>query len=279
MAADLKYAVKRIVMTIAALWGRIWPGSAESVRILTFHSIGFRNHGTNVKPDLFEKQMEWLAEHGNVISLEKAAQGVPGVAITFDDGYLDNLIYAAPVLDRLGLPATLFIVAGRMGGHLDHDPIVPEAALLTWQDVRELEDRGFTIGAHSLTHRQLSSLDESEQRQEILGSARALAARLGHRIEAFAYPFGSFADYTPLTQDLVKEAGFIFAVSNRFGVNIPGKADRWALRRIWVDAADDLKSFKWKVDGRLDVLCLLDSRLGLLFRHGLNRLFKRLHLA
>jgi len=61
------------------------------------------------------------------------------------------------------------------------------------------------------------------------------------------------------------------AVSNRYGPNPPG-ADRWTLRRIWIDASDSLPTFQAKVTGRLDSLALLDSGWGLRARRALNRL-------
>jgi len=247
------------------------PAPRATSRILTYHSIGLRDHDMNVRPDPFRRQMEWLACHAEVITLADAADPKPGVAVTFDDGYRDNLLNAAPILRELDIPATVFIVAGRVGGMLDHDTAPETAALLTWDEIRGLEAMGFTIGAHTLTHRRLSQLDPEEQREEIAGCARSLEENLGHAPAAFAYPFGSSADYTPLSKQLVRESGFAFAVSNRYGPNGPG-ADRWALRRIWIDATDTLESFKAKVEGRLDLLAVLDSGAGLRARRALNRM-------
>lgn len=224
----------------------------------------------NVPPGDFRAQMEWLASHAEVISLGQAAGLAPGVAITFDDGYRDNLLYAAPILDELGFPATVFVVAGRVGGMLDHDTDPVTAALLTWDEVRELESIGLTIGAHTLSHRRLSGLPEEEQRREIGGCVEVLEKELGHSISAFAYPFGSAMDYTELTKRLVRESGFAFALSNRYGPNRPGTADPWALRRIWVDATDTLATFEAKVNGRLDLLAVLDSGMGIRARRLLN---------
>jgi peptidoglycan/xylan/chitin deacetylase (PgdA/CDA1 family) len=242
----------------------------SGLRILTYHSIGERDHDMNVRPEQFVEQMEWLATHENVLPLDAALDAEDGIIVTFDDGYRDNLLNAAPVLKKLGLRATVFIVAGRVGSFLDHDAPGAPNELMTWQEIRQWIECGLGVGCHSMTHRRLSQLSEDEQRAEIVDSTRLLRERTSRPTEAFAYPFGSAADYNAISTQLVREAGFTCGLSNRYGVN-GRERDRWALRRIWVDATDDLKTFRAKVDGTLDGLALLDSNAGLAARRTLNR--------
>lgn len=266
-----KRFIKRGVKRFGMLAGR--PFRMTGSRILTYHSVGERDHEMNVRPGDFRAQMAWLSEHCEVVPLPAALEGDGGVAVTFDDGYRDNLLNAAPVLKELSIPATFFVVAGCLGGMLDHDSDPVTSVLMTWEEVAELEGMGFSIGAHTLSHRRLCSLGEDEQHAEIEGSKQLLEEHLGHAVEAFAYPFGSSADYDDTSERLVRECGFAYAVSNRYGVNGPD-ADRWTLRRIWIDATDDLRMFRAKVDGRLDVLSALDSQLGVRARRALNRLLQ-----
>jgi len=241
--------------------------------ILTYHSVGTRDHEMNVTPAAFREQMTWLADNARVVPLSEAVETAEGVAITFDDGYRDNLIEAAPVLDALRLPATVFAVPGRMGAWLDHDTHVPEARLMSWDELRKLAANGWTIGGHTVNHPRLSALDADEQRREIADCKRDLEQQLGARVDSFAYPFGSGLDYTATTRGIVRECGFAYAVSNRFGVNHM-HADRWALRRIWVDRSDTLESFRAKVEGRLDRLAWLDSPVGIRARRLMNQLLR-----
>jgi len=263
-----KHAVKRAVKHCAMLLGPLTR--RRGLRILTYHSVGARDHDMNVRPEQFREQMEWLAKDKCVIPLDAALETEESVVITFDDGYRDNLVNAAPVLHALGLPATVFIVAGRVGGILDHDTSDPSNKLMRWPDIEQWLAGGFNIGCHSMTHRRLSQLSEEEQRGEIIDSARLLRERFSYPVEAFAYPFGSAADYDATSIRVVREAGFTLALSNRYGVN-ELERDRWALRRIWIDATDDLGTFRAKVEGRLDVLSILDSPAGLAARRSLNR--------
>lgn len=263
-----KAMVKRLVKAGALRLGPLCRRAGG--RILTYHSVGPRDHDMNVTAEAFQAQMAWLAANANVVPLESALDKADAVAITFDDGFVDNLVHAAPVLRSLGLPATCFVVAGRLGGLLEGEPDPSRGRLMTAGDLGELEAHGVRIGAHTMTHPHLSAQSAAQQREEIGQSKRVLEDILGHEVPTFAYPFGSAADYTDETVALVREAGFDLAVTNRYGANRPG-ADRWTLRRIWIDRTDDLRLFQAKIEGRLDALMLLESRAGLGARSLLNR--------
>jgi peptidoglycan/xylan/chitin deacetylase (PgdA/CDA1 family) len=242
----------------------------ELPRILTYHSVGERDHEMNVLPEMFQEQMYWLAANAPVISLADAMEGMPGVAITFDDGYRDNLINAAPVLFHLEFPATFFVVPGRLGGMLDHDHDLATSRLMSWDDVLKLQSLGMTIGAHTMTHARLARLDRVAQEYEIAECKAILEDGLGRDVAAFAYPFGSAADYDAISRELVQAAGYDFAVSNRYGA-LHLDEGRWDARRIWIDRTDSLESFIAKVDGRLDALAYLETDWALRARRGINR--------
>ena len=101
------------------------PGRARDPRgiVLLYHRIAGVSdvHGLNVSPHAFESQLEWLQSTCNVVTMDTLLQtssyDLPerSVAITFDDGYLDNLQIAAPMLERFGLPATYFVTTRWLG--------------------------------------------------------------------------------------------------------------------------------------------------------------------
>lgn len=268
-----KNAVKRGIKSGAALLNGVLPSQGSAVRILTYHSVGDRDHEMNVTCEQFAAQMRWLQEHANVLPVGDAARGKPGIAITFDDGYLDNLINAAPILAEFSFPATVYMVAGMAGGHLGHDAIAENTRLMSWDELRTLESAGVTIGAHSMTHARLSTLSSDVQRIEIVECARRLEQELRHSIESFAYPYGSALDYNDESIRLVQEAGFQHAVSNRYGSVLP-KSSKWALPRIWIDGTDSVESFALKASGGLDILSLQDSYIGIRSRRVLNRILR-----
>nr|WP_239523300.1 polysaccharide deacetylase family protein [Geodermatophilus normandii] len=75
-------------------------------------------YGLAVHPDRFAAHVEELVRRGAVVPLEELVTGRQRgqIAVTFDDGYVDNATVAAPLLSSAGLPATWFITAGRLGG-------------------------------------------------------------------------------------------------------------------------------------------------------------------
>jgi peptidoglycan/xylan/chitin deacetylase (PgdA/CDA1 family) len=244
------------------------PGRA---RILTYHSVGERRHEMNVRLNDFEEQMAWLDGRVPVIPLEAAIDGEAGVAITFDDGFVDNLRHAAPVLQSHGFPATVFMVAGRAGSCLDGEPDPRLGRLMDWEELAELAAMGIEVGGHTLNHPRLARLDARAQRDEIAGCRDLLEQKLQRPVRAFAYPYGSALDYNAESMAAVREAGYAFACSNRYGPVDPDGC-RWEARRIWIDATDSLPLFVAKVTGRLDTLRWLDSPMGIRLRRTLNGL-------
>lgn len=268
--SSLKRIIKTGVKKMTGIAGMLICTPLPHGRILTYHSVGARAHEMNVSPEAFRAQMRWLADRCEVLPLETVARESRGLAITLDDGYLDNVRNALPILREFGLHATVFLATGRMGGFLDHDVPCADANVMTWEDARQWLDAGLAVGAHTRSHPRLSRLAPEEQRAEICGSRDDIEANLGLLPDTFAYPFGSAADYDAHSVEIARMAGFSLAVSNRYGVNGPD-ADPFTLRRIWIDASDDMRMFIAKVTGRLDLLACLESPLALALRRRLNR--------
>jgi peptidoglycan/xylan/chitin deacetylase (PgdA/CDA1 family) len=120
-----------------------------------------------------------------------AADIRPGcVALTFDDGLLDNLEQLAPIVRDEGAAATTFVTTGWMG---KAHPSVPYARNMTADEVRELHRCGIEIGAHTVTHPDMRTLSFEQSREEVRASREELAEITGAPVDVFAYPFG-FAD-------------------------------------------------------------------------------------
>jgi len=214
--------------------------------------------------------MNWLKEKQiSVRSVEEILSGEVGIALTFDDGYVDNLTHALPILKMYNFPATVFVVAGKLGETLEHDEPNEASRLMQADELVRLSDAGIEIGAHTLTHPRLAKLKHEEQRREIVESVDKLAGILGKKIKGFAYPYGSILDYDVWSKECVAESGCTYAVSNRFGP-VQANSDPWAARRIWIDASDSLTNFQCKVLGKLDGLWVLDSKPAMFSRRILN---------
>lgn len=168
-----------------------------------------------VDPRSFARQMAWLKGHGfhaitqlqayNAIALGSPLPSHP-VLITFDDGYRDVLGKAAPILRRLRMHATAYVITGRVSG--------PDPSFLTWPELARLQRDGFDIGSHTVTHRDLPTLTPSELQAELVASRRTLERKLHTRVQWFAYPYGR---YDAQVVAAARSAGYVLAVTTRGG--------------------------------------------------------------
>jgi peptidoglycan/xylan/chitin deacetylase (PgdA/CDA1 family) len=231
-----------------------WPAYARAnrLRILMYHSVSGRSDDRlAVKPDQFAAEMQFLAEQGfRVLSLAEACQRLSTagdltrtIVLTFDDGYRDFLTTAVPVLEQNHFPATLFVVTGmaeaqgRRNGN--------QKTLLSPAEIAEIKARGFSLGSHTVTHPDLTSLDEEKMSRELLDS-RAAITEWGETFIPFAYPGGAF---TQRERDAVERAGYDCAVivGGRWGNGLD--TDRFLLQREPMLASDSLDWFKKRVGG------------------------------
>src|ERR1019366_5297773 len=158
---------------------------------------------------LFQRQMAWLKENGwQGLNVSQALfyPAQPSVCITFDDGCETDLIAAAPVLRQFGFSATFYLTAGFLG----------TPGYLTASQVRELDQQGFQIGCHSMTHSYLSDLTEPELKREVVDAKLHIEQILGHPIEHFSCPGGR---YDQRTLHMARQAGFATVANSQFDAN------------------------------------------------------------
>lgn len=166
--------------------------------ILTYHSIDGSGSPISVAPEEFQAHVRWLAGSGvRVVPLAELLAlpaGADAVALTFDDAFLNFGEAAAPLLLEHGLPATLFVVPGHVGGTNAWGGVrsdrVPTLPLLGWEALAALAERGIVLGAHTLTHPHLTQLSGAALAEELGGGAAAIARETGRQPDALAYPYG-----------------------------------------------------------------------------------------
>lgn len=202
-----------------------------------------------VRPEVFEEQLRYLYDAGfYTMGLEEwwgfmqAQKPIPGraVLLTFDDGYLDFLNYAWPLLKRYGFSAIVFLVASQIGHSNSWDQIYgEEVPLLGWKEIHQLQDEGVEFGSHTATHPYLTGLSPTDVVHEAARSRAILERGLKRPVTAFAYPHGA---EDQMVQHLVGACGYIFGLSCRPGPS--GFQDSLlALPRIEVSGFDGPKEF------------------------------------
>ncbi|WP_176048762.1 polysaccharide deacetylase family protein [Burkholderia sp. BCC1644] len=182
-----------------------------------------RLRSLSVAPDAFRRQMSLFKRLGyrglSVRELQPYLRGKHSgkvFGISFDDGFLNVLTHAMPVLDELGFTATCYFVAGRFGGENDWDAGADTARspLMTCEDMLVWRDHGHEIGSHTLDHVALSQVPGYESDHQVSESKRRLEALSGQRVESFCYPYG---DLDARVRDQVADAGYGNATTTRRG--------------------------------------------------------------
>ena len=220
------------------------PGTLGGIRcyvaelmipILTYHRVGEGReaHVPTVGLARFERQMAFLARHRyQVIAIDAFAEALisgralprRGAMITFDDGYDDNAVNAAPILGRFGFPSTVFVSPLQIG----------TPGFMTWDQVRGAQAQGMTIGSHTLHHTYLPPLSEAQVKRELTESKQLIEQQIGRPVHWLSYPIGG---YTPTITRLAEAAGYRAAFTTNRGVS-KRTTDRFAVRRIKVTDRD-----------------------------------------
>jgi peptidoglycan/xylan/chitin deacetylase (PgdA/CDA1 family) len=245
-----------------AWWRR--PVDEALPRILMYHMIkrheGGKFRGLRVSPEMFERQVRYLAERGwtfltmsELVRRSKSGELPPrSVAITFDDGYEDNFTHALPILEKYDAKATLYLVVDRhdrewssrrkaknRDGELKREPKLSD------EQVRKMLESGrIELGSHTMTHDNLLLLDREGKRWEIFASKEEIERRFGVVCESFCYPFGLYDEEDVA---LAKEAGYTSATTTEAGIDDPRTADPYRLRRITVSGKDNFPAFLLKL--------------------------------
>jgi peptidoglycan/xylan/chitin deacetylase (PgdA/CDA1 family) len=194
-------------------------GAAAYVPILMYHYIRFIDpaidelgYNLSITPDDFAQQLAWLHEQGyTTVSMTTAQQCLRGeiacppkpIALTFDDGYEDAYSTVLPIMQDYGMRGTFYIVNSFVG----------QPGYMNWEQLAALRDAGMEIGAHTVSHLDLTTLDQVTAAYEISQSKAELDNRLGINVTSFCYPAG-FYDWN--IEALVQAAGFTNATTTRW---------------------------------------------------------------
>ncbi|GJF31993.1 hypothetical protein KNE206_46930 [Kitasatospora sp. NE20-6] len=229
------------------------PG--EGATLLIYHRIG---GGTADELDVptaaFTAQMDLLADlpPGRVVSLDEATDRLaagrrtPSAVLTFDDGFADVYDHAWPLLKERGLPFTVYLASGHVGGAMRWEGSTAKGAPapgLDWDQLREMTASGLcTVANHTRTHARPVLLTTAE----LDGCNDDVEEHLGTRPRHFAYTWG-----VPVPHMAVAlRARFRTAATGEVGRNLPG-SDPARFCRVPVRRTDPIDFYRAKLHGRL----------------------------
>lgn len=258
----IRSAIHSTLATVDLLLGRKKP----LITILCYHSIASDNWYFSNSFEQFSDHITALSKEYDFISLSEVEAYIkgrkiitrPSIVITFDDGY-KNVLSVAPLLKKHGVKPTLFILANpEQANRLEMDNTLP---LMSWSEIKKLQESGWEIGCHTVTHANLSILTTEKQTQEIKSAKKIIEKKLGYTCHSIAYPRGK---YTTNTLDLVGEANYKVAVTMDEKI-IDQSTNVHAIPRIGINASHSAQE-----------LITLNSPSAILFRHWVGKLLNNM---
>ena len=221
--------------------------------ILCYHGLGHSDrardpHLLQVPVATFRHQIGLLAAAGFAfVTVSEFAARIadpgppPGlIALSFDDGWGNLAEVLPPVLSTYSAPATLFVTTGLIGKPNPWLPADGGALMLTEESLRRLAALGIELGAHTVTHPNLTKLDTVSVLTEMNESKRTLEGLFGGVVQTMAYPSCA---YTETTTRCAESAGYTSAVTCSY----QGSWRRYELRRVLVTRRDTGLTFAAKL--------------------------------
>ena len=237
------------------------------IPVLMYHHVNPQGNFINVTPRNFEAHMRYLHRHGFTtlhtgemlsILLGHTAPPKKPVMITFDDGWLDNWVYAFPAMKKYGIKAAIFVITSlipgngrRMRSDEGDVPVLPEhracqhlvdaggasEVMLSWEELREMADSGLVeIQSHTHTHQRYDKLyTDREKRKDVLKqelktSKEIIEEKLGMACDAICWPWGKYhREYVEVARSL----GYRLMFTTEKGTNTHG-TEPWRIQRITI---------------------------------------------
>ena len=245
-------SARTIVKRVATVADRVAP-PPDGLTVLIYHRVGGGSASeVDLDPAEFERQLEHLVAHHDVLSIDdalarlSAGDSTPSTVITFDDGTADFTDVVVPLLERHRVPATLYVATRFVDEQVEFPWGAPPAS---WAGLREAASTGLvTLGSHTHSHWLLDRADAATIADDLDRSIELLAEHTGAMPTHFAYP--KALPGSPSAEVAVRRR-FVSAALAGNRVNRAGRID---LHRVWrtpVQRSDGFEFFAAKAAGGL----------------------------
>jgi peptidoglycan/xylan/chitin deacetylase (PgdA/CDA1 family) len=236
-----------------------------AIPVLMYHHVNTEGSFINVSPRRFESHIKYLQESGytslnasDLLGIFHGTRNPPDkpVVITFDDGWLDNWLFAFPILKKCGMKAIIFVVTslihekgkrmrsdeGTVKGLPTHkecqkmvDSGSAQDVMLSWEEIREMENTGLIdIQSHTHTHQRWDKVypDHKERmktiNEELKISKEIIEEKLKKKCDALCWPWGKYNDEYV---EAAKSSGYKLLFTTEKGANTPATGT-WKIKRI-----------------------------------------------
>lgn len=192
--------VRNLVLNTLGTFKKPKPG----IHILNGHRIQ-----KEAEPQTFRDLLKALSEKVEFVRFEKAVSMIvnqekpskPFVAFSFDDGFIECYDIFAPVLEEFDTNAIFFINPNYVEGneayinHFNEDIVLTHDRVpMRWQHLRELSQRGFLIGAHTMDHYMINNGSTETLTYQIVTCKKIIEENTGKACEYFAFPYGKLSE-------------------------------------------------------------------------------------
>jgi protein-tyrosine phosphatase len=244
------------VLVVCGMHKRLLHGKAI---VVAFHSITAGKSGGALRCSVedFERYCRFFARHMKTETLtrmvEQLEKGSPlhgELAITFDDGYADNVELALPILSRWSLRATFYVTTGFIQTQtqaLWDTKANLRSRWMTWEQVRQLVNAGHELGAHTVTHINLATATAEQAESELRQSRDDIAAQAGIAPSHFAVPYGRAFPALDQTAAIARNLGFRSVSLCRGGI-VPQGTRTTRIERWPINPSAYLSPYGWLAD-------------------------------
>lgn len=253
-----------IVVAIACfLWIYLVVLSQRGIPVLMYHKVSpDHTDDLTVSVSQLEEHLQFLQSSGyqilplaRLVASVSAKEKLPAKAVflTFDDGYLNNLHYAYPILSEYNAPATIFLPTNYMGGKSTWDKNAED--LMSIDQLKSLNPSLISFGLHSHRHQNYKTLSIEAITDDLQNNSQYFRENALPFLPAFAYPYGGRPKNKMLLQQMkekMQAMGIViaFRIGNRLNRSFN---NAYEIQRLDIRGTDSFEVFQKKLKGKMKV--------------------------
>lgn len=237
--------------------------SQRGIPVLMYHKVTPEHtDDLTVSVSQLEQHLQFLQSNGyQILPMARLAASVSAkeklpakaVFLTFDDGYLNNLQYAYPILLEYNAPATIFLPTNYIGSKSTWDKNADD--LMSIDQLKSLNPSLISFGLHSHTHQSYKNLGIDSITDDLKNNLQYFRENALPFVPAFAYPYGGRPKNKMLLQQMkekMQAMGIViaFRIGNRLNRSFN---DAYEIQRLDIKGTDSMKIFQKKLKGRMKI--------------------------
>lgn len=231
----INHKTRSLQYPVVFMFHHVLPLSQLNNYLVKYNHLPNEVEPYSLTPQKFEEILLILKDMGYTFDYEDGFKKRKGkvAIISFDDGYSDNYIYAFPILQKLGIKASINLIANDICDSED-DEFLSKTKIRLMQDSDLIQ-----FQAHTVSHPNLTQCSDDECRKEVLDSKRIILEKTGIETSVFVYPY---AQSNASIERIVKENYILAYGGDDYNMDL-----LYRIPRIEIDKSINKKEFLQKV--------------------------------